>query len=101
MLACVELWSADRVWARIASVAHDWPDGVVATDGDGTLWSDDVGEDLFHAFLQDGRVEAPALAAMQREARDHELSDAGAGPDIARRIYAAYAEGRFAEERMW
>jgi phosphatidylglycerophosphatase C len=69
-------------------------------DGDGTLWSGDVGEDLFHAFLQQGRVEATALEAMRVEARDHTLSDAGSGPDIARRIYAAYREGRFPEERM-
>jgi phosphatidylglycerophosphatase C len=69
-------------------------------DGDGTLWSGDVGEDLFHAFLQQGRVEAPALDAMRSEAQDHALSDAGSGPDIARRIYTAYREGRFPEERM-
>jgi phosphoserine phosphatase len=28
------------------------------------------------------------------------LSDAGTGPDIARRIYAAYADGRFPEARI-
>jgi phosphatidylglycerophosphatase C len=97
---CVELWSADRVWARVESLANGQPDGVIAMDADGTLWSGDVGEDLFHAFLKQGRVEAPALEAFRREARDHALSDAGSGPDIARRIYAAYVEGRFPEERV-
>jgi phosphoserine phosphatase len=96
----VELWSADRVWARIESLAAAQPGGVVATDGDGTLWSGDVGEDLFHAFLEHGRVEAPALEALRQEARDHDLSDAGSGPEIARRVFVAYREGAFPEERV-
>jgi phosphoserine phosphatase len=96
----VELWSADRVWARIESVARAEPGGAVAVDGDGTLWSGDVGDDLFRAFVQQGRVETPAFEALRHEARDHALSDAGSGAEIARRIYAAYVEGRFPEERM-
>jgi phosphatidylglycerophosphatase C len=96
----VELWSPDRVWARIESIARAEPGGAIAIDGDGTLWSGDVGDDLFRAFVQQGRVETPALEALRLEARDHALSDAGSGPEIARRVYSAYLEGRFPEERM-
>ena len=96
----VEVWSADRVWAHVEALAKSEPGGAVAMDADGTLWSGDVGEDLFHAFVKLGRVEAPAIEAMRREARDHDLSDAGSGPDIARRIYAAYIDGRFPEKRV-
>jgi phosphatidylglycerophosphatase C len=96
----VELWSADRVWARIESLAGAEPGGAVAVDGDGTLWSGDVGDDLFRAFVEHGRVETPAWDALRREARDHALSDAGRGEDIAQRIYRAYLDGRFPEERM-
>lgn len=96
----VHLQAADDVWARIDALAREEPGGVVATDGDGTLWSGDVGEDLFMAFLAHGRVEAAALEALRREARHHSLSDAGGGPDIARRIYAAYRAGLFPEERV-
>lgn len=96
----VDLWTADSVWARIESLASAHPGGVVAMDADGTLWSGDVGEDLFHAFLLKGRVEAPALEAIRREARDHGLSDAGSGADIARCLYAAYLAGRFPEQRI-
>jgi len=96
----VQLQTADEVWARVASLTGEEAGGVVATDGDGTLWSGDVGEDLFHAFLDHGRVEEPALAAMRREARDHGLSDAGGGAEVAHRIYDAYLEGRFPEERV-
>jgi phosphoserine phosphatase len=96
----VQLETADQVWARIEAAARAEPTGVVATDADGTLWSGDVGEDLFDAFLEYGRVEPAALDALRRNARNHELSDAGPGPDVARRLYAAYREGNFAEERM-
>jgi phosphatidylglycerophosphatase C len=91
--------TADEVWARIEAAARAEPTGVVATDADGTLWSGDVGEDLFEAFLEHGRVEPAALEALRRNARDHAMSDAGTGPDVARRIYAAYGERRFPEER--
>jgi phosphatidylglycerophosphatase C len=96
----VQLQSADEVWARIEAVARQQPGGVIATDGDGTLWSGDVGDDLFHAFVDSGRVEPPALEAFRRIARDHDLSDAGSGSDIARRIYVAYQHGGYPELRM-
>ncbi|HXX69394.1 MAG TPA: HAD family hydrolase [Polyangiaceae bacterium] len=92
--------SVDAVWTRIDRLARSEPGGVVATDADGTLWSGDLGEDLFHAFLDHGRVEPLALEAFRRDAREHALSDAGSGPEIARRIYDAYLAGRFPEERM-
>ena len=93
--------TSDEVWARIEALADGTGGaGVVATDGDGTLWSGDVGEDLFHAFVEHGDVADPALEAIRREAREHALSDAGTGPDVARRIYAAYVEGQFPEERV-
>lgn len=96
----MQLQTAGAVWARIEALIGAEPGGVVATDGDGTLWKGDVGEDLFHAFLGAGRVEPPALEALQRDARAHGLSDAGSGPDIARRVYSAYLDGVFPEERM-
>jgi phosphoserine phosphatase len=92
--------AADDVWARIDAAARQEPGGLVATDGDGTLWSGDVGDDLFLAFLEQGRVKPAAVEAFRHEARRHDLSDAGTGVDIARRIYAAYHEGRFPEEGM-
>jgi phosphatidylglycerophosphatase C len=96
----VQQQTADEVWARIAEAARAEPNGVVATDADGTLWSGDVGDDLFDAFLEHGRVEAAALEAIRRNARDHGFSDAGTGPDVARRLYAAYREGRFPEPQI-
>lgn len=98
--AGVDPWTAEKVCARIESLAIERPGGVIAMDADGTLWSGDVGDDLFRSFIQHGRVEDPALEAMRREARDHHLSDAGSGPEIARRVYQAYLDGAFPEERV-
>lgn len=96
----MNLQSADEVWARIAEEARLRGGGVIATDGDGTLWSGDVGEDLFHGLIERGPIADLALEAMRREALEHALSDAGSGPDVARRIYGAYRAGRFPEERV-
>ena len=99
MLRRVQVQSAGEVWARIERAAAEQPGGVVATDADGTLWDGDVGEDLFHAFVDHGVVHEPAAQAMAREARDHALSDAGTPLDVAHRLYAAYTEGRYPEQQ--
>src|SRR6185437_788171 len=59
----VHLQTSDDLWPRIEVLARELPGGVIATDGDGTLWAGDVGEDLFHAFLEKGRVEPRARRA--------------------------------------
>lgn len=100
-MTALPLQSADAVWSRIAPHAKDALGPVVASDGDGTLWSGDVGEDLFHAFIERGRVCEPGLSALRREALEHAVSDAGTGTDVARRIDEAYEQGRFPEERMF
>jgi phosphatidylglycerophosphatase C len=102
----VHLQTPDDVWgrieaqARLAGPAGATGQGVVATDADGTLWSGDVGEDLFHAFLDVGRVEPPAEEAMRREARGFRVSDAGKGLDVAHALYDAYRAGTYPEDRI-
>ena len=106
MLTAVRVQSVGDVWARIELLARaDEAGGVlrgaIATDADGTLWSGDVGEDLFHAFLSAGRVEPQAEEAMRREARAFHLSDAGRGLDVAQTLYGAYRTGgSYPEERI-
>ena len=102
MLTAVRVQTEGDVWARIEPLAgaERARHGVLATDADGTLWSGDVGEDLFHAFLSAGRVEPPAEEAMRREARAFDLSDAGRGLDVAHTLYEAYRRGKYPEERI-
>ncbi len=69
--------------------------GVMAFDGDGTLWSGDVGEDFMHAALTRGEVKDAATRALARIAgRD------GAGIDLARHLFAEYLEHRFPEDSI-
>jgi HAD superfamily phosphoserine phosphatase-like hydrolase len=105
MLTAVRVQTEGDVWARIDRLARTEQAGgvlrgTIATDADGTLWSGDVGEDLFHAFLGAGRVEPQAEEAMRREARAFHLSDAGRGLDVAHALYGAYRTGAYPEERI-
>jgi HAD superfamily phosphoserine phosphatase-like hydrolase len=92
--------SIEDVTTRIEGFARDEKGGVLAFDGDGTLWSGDIGEDFFEALLASGRIEAVAHEAMAREAEAEKLDATGSAVDVARRIHAAYLAGRFPEERV-
>ena len=72
--------------------------GALAFDGDGTLWSGDVGEDFFFGILDTGRVSDVAAAEVQRVARAAGIDDAGGPAATARRIYDAYLHGKFDEQ---
>ena len=75
------------------------PGGAVAFDGDGTLWSGDIGEDFFAAFLDRG-VHDAAREALVREAAAEDVDISGTPREIAQRIHAAYVAGTFPEERV-
>jgi len=90
--------AADEVIARIEAALQTSPDGVLAFDGDGTLWDGDVGEDFFHALVAHGDFREPARLQMERDARTHGVSLDGPGKGLAARIYDAYLAGRFPEE---
>ena len=92
--------SVDEVLARIVRAARARPGGAVATDGDGTLWSGDVGEDFYSAFVERARIEPAAYEALLREAHEHAIDPSDLPPALARRIYDAYVAGRFPEERV-
>ena len=94
--------SVDEVLLRIEEAERRAPGGAVAFDGDGTLWSGDVGEDFFAAAVASDRLTPLAREALAREAREHAVAveedlDAAA---LARRIHAAYMADAFPEERM-
>ena len=72
------------------------PRGALAFDGDGTLWSGDVGEDFYFGILDSGTMGASARDALLDEAR--KVVEVRA--DIARvgrDYYAAYHAGRVDE----
>jgi phosphoserine phosphatase len=66
----------------------------MAFDADGTLWTGDVGEDVFEYAYERGLLREEAHAALSRVARTYELLIADDGPSsLARRIHAAFREG--------
>jgi phosphoserine phosphatase len=97
----VKIASTGDVIARIERAAREAPGGVVATDCDGTVWSGDVGEDLFEAFAERGRVEPPAAEALARAAASFGLDASGDGTTLVRRIRAAYLRGGLDEEKTF
>jgi phosphatidylglycerophosphatase C len=96
----VQTATVEDVFARIDEIARKEPGGAIATDGDGTLWSGDIGEDFFEALVEHGRFESVAHEAMVREATLGKLDASGTAVDVARRIHAAYLDGTFDEERV-
>lgn len=72
-----------------------------ATDGDGTLWSGDVGEAFFEMALERGLVGEPAREALRVEALTHRVDahPSDDAPTIARALFAAYTRGEYAEDR--
>ena len=98
--ATLPIESADRVIERIDAALQAAPEGVLAFDGDGTLWSGDVGEDFFHALVAPRRdFREPAIVELENEARKYGVSLEGNGK-LAARIYDAYLAGRFPEEAV-
>lgn len=76
------------------------PSGVViAFDGDGTLWSGDVGEDLFRAAMRDDFLLDDALPALVVEAERYgiPLPTSPSANGVARALLAAYLAGQYPE----
>jgi phosphatidylglycerophosphatase C len=97
----VQTITHEAVVTRLDAARRARPGGAIAFDGDGTLWSGDVGDDLFRAFLAKGRVEPPAAAAIEAFAREHGVSarqGGKGGTQLAAAIYDAYLAGSVPEE---
>jgi phosphoserine phosphatase len=94
--------SAAELITRIAAAHRALPDGVIASDGDGTLWDGDVGEDFFYGLVAHGDLREPACTQMRIDARAHGIAvdGLGSGKELAARIYDEYLAGRFPEERV-
>ena len=92
--------SAADLITRIAAAHRALPDGVIASDGDGTLWDGDVGEDFFHGLVAHGGFREPACTQMRIDARAHGIASDGSGKELAARVYDEYLAGRFPEEHV-
>lgn len=70
---------------------------VMASDGDGTLWRGDVGEDLFELAVAERLLRPAALAALRAEAAAHDVvvaADADAS-GVAEQLLSSHRDGRY------
>lgn len=95
--------TVDEILRAIDEAARAEPGGAIAFDGDGTLWSGDIGEDFFDAAMKRGPLEV-TREPLRREAREAGLpiaeSASATASDLAHAIHAAYLGGAFPEERI-
>jgi phosphatidylglycerophosphatase C len=78
-------------------LARAEPNGLLAFDGDGTLWAGDVGEDVFHAATEGGLLKEAAREALAREALAFNVPADVAPSQIAKNLGNAYLAGRYPE----
>jgi phosphoserine phosphatase len=83
--------------SRLASLTEGVTNGLFAFDGDGTLWSGDVGEDVFHLAVTSGLLREEARAALERELVAHGLERGGTSSELAARLFTAYLDGAYPE----
>ncbi len=66
-------------------------------DGDGTLWTCDVGEDVFEDALERTLIREDAKAQLVSEAEKWQLDSHGSPTELAERLYQAYRRGIYPE----
>ncbi len=87
--------------ARLERLLADGAPHLLAFDGDGTLWTGDVGFDLFEALLARGDVREAAREGLAEEARAVGIPVHGSPTDLARSLYGRYQDGGWAHERAF
>jgi phosphatidylglycerophosphatase C len=95
--------SAEAVVERLERLAVEAPSNerILAFDADGTLWSGDIGNDLFEALLLERAIRPEAHEALLAEARDVGIAAEGSATDIARALWDALLAGQYDEARAF
>lgn len=90
----------ETVRHRLREAAGASPSGVVAFDGDGTLWSGDIGEDFLEALLAEDAFSARAGALFTADAARFGVPAREGAKAQLTAIFEAYGHGRFPEDRI-
>ena len=85
----------------VAKKAIETDDVLLAFDADGTLWSGDVGNDLFEALIAARGVRDEAHAALSAEATRFGIAERGSPTEIAQALYEAHLAGTYPEDRAF
>ncbi len=86
--------------AKLRVLAAEHPDGACAFDGDGTLWSGDVGEDYLAHLLEEDAFTDEASRLFASEAERFGVAKTTAASDQLAALFRAYTEGKLAEDRI-
>lgn len=73
---------------------------VLAFDADGTLWSGDVGDDVFRFAVEHGRLREAARAELERQAQTRGFESSSDVNATAKRLFDAYVAGEYPEREM-
>lgn len=94
-----ELSAADII-RELERQLPDSCDAALAFDGDGTLWSGDVGEESFVAACLAGKVAPHLETRLAREAAQFGIESSGTASERALQLGEAYRAGRYPELRV-
>ena len=94
-----ELTASEIVGELERELAHAG-DAAIAFDGDGTLWSGDVGEESFVAACLAGKLSAALEPRLAREAEAFGIPSSGSASERAWQLGEAYRAGRYPELRV-
>ena len=72
----------------------------LAFDADGTLWSGDVGEDVFRFAVEHGRLREAARAELEQQARSRSFECFADVNATAANLFDAYLAGRYPEREI-
>lgn len=86
-----------RLLSSLSSLAEGVANGLLAFDGDGTLWSGDVGEDVFNHAVTRSLLREEAREALEREALAYGIEHGGTPSELAERLCEAYLAGVYPE----
>lgn len=98
--ACI---SSEALVERLAQARAEMtePNPILACDADGTLWSGDVGNDVFLKLIETHAVRTAAYPALVREAEAFGITRSGIASEVAKALYDACEAGHYPEERCF
>ncbi|MCK6533930.1 MAG: haloacid dehalogenase-like hydrolase [Polyangiaceae bacterium] len=92
--------SAEALVLRLDRLRRGRTPAVLAFDGDGTLWSGDVAEDVFHWAIERELLTGVPAAPLVAIARAHGLTLSGSSNEVAAGLFTAYVAGTFPERAV-
>lgn len=93
--------TAEALCGRFEASLDSGAEGVVVSDGDGTLWRGDVGDAFFDMLVDGGRLRAEARDALEHEAAEAGLPTSGDATALAARLRDGFRAGLVDEGRYF